>query len=136
MKLTLNGIKDTAAWAQAGIRLPAYDVEAVAKKTGESPVWVHFGAGNIFRIFIGGIADKLLESGSVDYVTFTSASTVHNFVQMVKNRENLDRVLGVCIGRQTREAAEGYHLRTIPSQAATIDSICECILHDQKDEVE
>ena len=80
--------------------------------------------------------DKLLESGSVDYVTFTSASTVHNFVQMVKHRDNLDRVLGVCIGRQTREAAEGYHLRTITSQAATIDSICECILHDQKDEVE
>ncbi|MDY4855034.1 MAG: mannitol dehydrogenase family protein, partial [Candidatus Ventricola sp.] len=66
MKLTLQGIKDTAAWTQAGIKLPAYDVEAVAKKTKENPVWVHFGAGNIFRIFIGGIADKLLTSGEMD----------------------------------------------------------------------
>ena len=66
MKLTLQGIKDTAAWEQAGIRLPAYDVEAVAKKTRENPVWVHFGAGNIFRIFIGGIADRLLTSGDMD----------------------------------------------------------------------
>lgn len=66
MKLTLQGIKDTAAWTQAGIKLPAYDVESVAKKTKENPVWVHFGAGNIFRIFIGGIADKLLTSGEMD----------------------------------------------------------------------
>ena len=66
MRLTLQGIKDTAAWEQAGIRLPAYDVEAVAKKTRENPVWVHFGAGNIFRIFIGGIADRLLTSGDMD----------------------------------------------------------------------
>ena len=66
MRLTLHGIKDTAAWEQAGIRLPAYDVEAVAKKTRENPVWVHFGAGNIFRIFIGGIADRLLTSGDMD----------------------------------------------------------------------
>ena len=66
MKLTLNGIKDAAAWEQAGIRLPAYDVEAVTKKTQENPVWVHFGAGNIFRIFIGGIADKLISSGDMD----------------------------------------------------------------------
>ena len=66
MKLTLQGIKDTAAWTQAGIKLPAYDVEAVAKKTKENPVWVHFGAGNIFRIFIGGLADKLIAKGEMD----------------------------------------------------------------------
>ena len=66
MKLTLQGIKDTAAWEKAGICLPAYDVEDVAKRTRENPVWVHFGAGNIFRIFIGGIADRLLTSGDMD----------------------------------------------------------------------
>lgn len=27
---------------------------------------MHFGIGNIFRIFIGGIADGLLESGALD----------------------------------------------------------------------
>ena len=66
MKLTRNGIKDTAAWKAAGIRLPEYDVEAVAAKTRENPVWVHFGAGNIFRIFIGGLADKLIAKGEMD----------------------------------------------------------------------
>ncbi|MDY5349244.1 MAG: mannitol dehydrogenase family protein [Candidatus Ventricola sp.] len=66
MKLTRNGIKDTAAWKAAGIRLPEYDVEAVAERTRENPVWVHFGAGNIFRIFIGGLADKLIAQGEMD----------------------------------------------------------------------
>ena len=32
----------------------------------ENPVWVHFGIGNIFRVFIGGIADGLLEEGVLD----------------------------------------------------------------------
>ena len=57
MKLSIEGIKNKEAWEQAGINLPSYDVEKVAADTKESPVWVHFGIGNIFRIFIGGIAD-------------------------------------------------------------------------------
>lgn len=66
MKLTMEGIKDQKAWEQAGIKLPGYDVEAVAAKAKEVPVWVHFGIGNIFRVFIGGIADGLLEEGALD----------------------------------------------------------------------
>ena len=49
MKLTYEGLKDTAAWEKADIALPKFDVEEVAAKTKENPVWVHFGAGNIFR---------------------------------------------------------------------------------------
>lgn len=66
MKLTVKGIKDRAAWEKAGIVLPGYDVEAVSEKARKAPVWVHFGIGNIFRIFIGGIADGLLETGAMD----------------------------------------------------------------------
>lgn len=55
MKLTLDGIKDRQAWEKAGIKLPGYDVEAVSKKAKEAPGWVHFGIGNIFRVFIGGL---------------------------------------------------------------------------------
>lgn len=63
MKLTLEGIKDKKAWESAGIALPAYDLEKVVDETKKSPVWVHFGAGNIFRIFVGGLADVLIEKG-------------------------------------------------------------------------
>ena len=57
MKLSLNGIRDKEAWQRAGIELPSYDVPALYERTKKAPVWVHFGIGNIFRIFIGGIAD-------------------------------------------------------------------------------
>ncbi len=65
MKLTLAGIKEKAAWEAAGIKLPSYDVEAVAENTRKAPTWVHFGAGNIFRIFVGGLADKLISQGEL-----------------------------------------------------------------------
>ena len=66
MKLTMDGIQDRASWNKAGITLPGYDVKAVSEKARKEPLWVHFGIGNIFRIFIGGIADGLLESGALD----------------------------------------------------------------------
>ena len=66
MKLTLNGIREREGWEKAGIALPGYDVEKVSEKARREPGWVHFGIGNIFRIFIGGIADGLLEEGVLD----------------------------------------------------------------------
>ena len=66
MKLTLEGIKNRSEWEAAGIALPSYDIEKVAENTKKSPVWVHFGAGNIFRIFIGGLADTLISKGETD----------------------------------------------------------------------
>lgn len=66
MKLTWEGLKNRQEWEQAGIALPSYDAEAVAEKTKKAPIWVHMGIGNIFRIFIGGIADQLLDKGLMD----------------------------------------------------------------------
>ena len=66
MKLTLEGLKNTKDWEAAGIVLPSYDVEKVAENTKKAPVWVHFGIGNIFRIFIGGLADTLISKGDAD----------------------------------------------------------------------
>ena len=66
MKLTLDGIKDKKSWEAAGVVLPSYDIEKVKEETKKSPAWVHFGIGNIFRIFIGGIADTLISNGAMD----------------------------------------------------------------------
>lgn len=66
MRLTREGLRDRAAWEQAGIHLPTYDIVQSSRKAQESPRWIHFGIGNIFRIFIGGIADTLLEKGLLD----------------------------------------------------------------------
>lgn len=66
MRLTMDGISKSEPWEKAGICLPGYSVEAAAQKARKEPVWVHFGIGNIFRVFIGGIADGLLEEGALD----------------------------------------------------------------------
>lgn len=66
MKLSLTGIQNHSNWDAAGITLPGYSVEAAAEQAKKTPRWAHFGIGNIFRIFIGGIADDLLEKGELD----------------------------------------------------------------------
>ena len=66
MKLTRTGIKNHELWEKAGIALPGYDVEAVSERAKKEPQWVHFGIGNIFRVFIGGIVDGLLEEGAME----------------------------------------------------------------------
>lgn len=66
MKLTLEGLQDRASWEDAQVALPSYDIEAVCERTKVSPMWVHFGAGNIFRQFIGGVQDTLLNEGKAE----------------------------------------------------------------------
>ena len=60
MKLTLHDLKNQSAWERAGIALPSYDPAALAERTKAAPAWVHMGIGNIFRIFMGSIADQLV----------------------------------------------------------------------------
>ena len=64
--LTNEGLKDRAAWQDRQVRLPQYDRQAMAEKTLKDPVWVHFGAGNIFRGFIAGLQQRLLNVGLSD----------------------------------------------------------------------
>ncbi len=67
MKLKLESLKkEKEKWEAAGVVLPAYDVEKIRENTVARPEWVHFGTGNIFRGYIGGIADMLIASGYSD----------------------------------------------------------------------
>ena len=66
MELTLQGLKQTEDWKQAGYSLPEYDIPAVAARTRENPRWIHFGAGNIFRAFQANVAQELLNRGVLD----------------------------------------------------------------------
>lgn len=66
MKLTYDGIKTAYEWEQKGIKLPEYDISSVWERTRKNPVWIHFGAGNIFRGFIAGLQEELLNRGASD----------------------------------------------------------------------
>ncbi|MCI6593688.1 MAG: mannitol dehydrogenase family protein [Firmicutes bacterium] len=64
MKLSTEGLMNQQEWLEKGYHLPQYDRAAMIAETRENPVWVHFGAGNIFRAFQANLAQRLLEEGS------------------------------------------------------------------------
>lgn len=64
MQLTLDSILTQAdAWKAAHVALPKFDIAAMRAQTKAAPEWVHFGAGNIFRGFIGSLNQRLLDAG-------------------------------------------------------------------------
>ena len=119
MKLTLEGLKDTAAWEKAGVTLPSYDIAALAENTKKSPCWVHFGIGNIFRIFLGSIADTLIEKGELEKgITCVETFDFDVVDKIYKPYDNL--VLGVTLKADgnTEKRVIGSLTEAIKAQSA------------------
>ncbi len=76
-----------------------------------------------------------LESGQIDYAVFTSASTVRGFARAVEGLD-FSKVRAVCIGRQTRAAADALGMRTWVSERASMDSVVERLEELAADEEE
>lgn len=66
MFLNKESIKEVEKWHKLGVKLPNYNVEEVSQKTKENPIWLHFGAGNIFRGFISLLEQNLLDKNLID----------------------------------------------------------------------
>lgn len=71
-----------------------------------------------------------LADGEIDYVAFTSASTVRGFVGAVGNCD-FTRVQALCIGSQTAAQAQQYQMKTVTAKAATIESMVQ-LLQERK----
>ena len=63
MKLKINQFNDLKT---KGITVPSFDPLKVAAQTAQNPIWIHFGAGNIFRGFIANLQNTLLENNITD----------------------------------------------------------------------
>lgn len=66
MKLSNDGLKNIDQWREKGYELPMYDIEKIKEDTMKEPVWLHFGAGNLFRAFTAASQNKLLNEGKSD----------------------------------------------------------------------
>ena len=62
MKLNLQNLNSFPV----SYTLPKFDTKKMAERTKATPTWLHMGAGNIFRIMIGGIQQNLLDEGFTD----------------------------------------------------------------------
>jgi len=66
LRLKKEELENKAQWEEAGIIPPQFDYQNLVDNTKESPEWVHFGAGNIFRAFIARLQQELLNQGEVE----------------------------------------------------------------------
>ena len=61
MQLSKVGLSNKDIWEEKNFILPNFDLDEIKNKTKENPIWIHFGAGNIFRAFHGNLFQKLLD---------------------------------------------------------------------------
>lgn len=64
MKLNYQSLQHPENWD--GYHLPSFDPAEIARNTKAKPQWLHFGAGNIFRIFPAVLCQRLIEAGEMD----------------------------------------------------------------------
>ena len=66
MKINNEGIKNTKEWEAKGYVLPKFNRADMIARTKKAPIWIHFGAGNIFRAFQANVVQNLLNEGILD----------------------------------------------------------------------
>ncbi|TDQ56854.1 fructuronate reductase [Mesocricetibacter intestinalis] len=64
MQLSYDALS-LSEWREKGYQLPLFNIPEVVNKTKEEPVWLHLGAGNIFRAFLANLQQRLLDQGYV-----------------------------------------------------------------------
>ena len=76
-----------------------------------------------------GIVDarQQIENGELHYAVFTSASTVRGFSAVMEGAD-LSRIKAVCIGRQTRAAAQAQGMQTRMAEKATLDALLDAVM--------
>ena len=66
LALNEKGLQNRAEWESKGYTLPAFDRAAMITNTRKAPVWIHFGAGNIFRAFQCNAVQRMLNAGQME----------------------------------------------------------------------
>ncbi|MDR0324816.1 MAG: mannitol dehydrogenase family protein [Oscillospiraceae bacterium] len=82
---------------------PSFDVQAMRERTEKAPVWVHFGAGNIFRGYIAMLQDELLNKGLSDKGVIAAESFDPEIIEAVyRPYDNHTLLVTLCPDGSTR----------------------------------
>lgn len=111
------------------VDLPLYDTKYGPQDAGYSPQEAGYSlpeaekhSGSLHRPLPDQKA--LIEAGKISMAVFTSASTVRGFAACTAGLD-YGLVRALCIGRQTKAAADALGMRTCMAKEATIDSLVE-----------
>jgi fructuronate reductase len=67
LTMNIDSVKSCKSdWNKAKTLLPQYDLDRMRRRTKAAPIWVHFGAGNLFRGFPAAVQQRLLNTGLTD----------------------------------------------------------------------
>ena len=83
MKLNDQSLSCNRKWKFLKVELPKFDREKIKRQTKNTPGWVHFGPGNIFRSFTAPLQQTLLNLGKCNYGIIAVAPN---------NREIIDKI--------------------------------------------
>jgi fructuronate reductase len=88
MKLSLEGLKDEKKWVTEGYELPHFNIDRMRQETLETPEWIHFGGGNIFRAFPAYICQKLLNDGIQKTGIIVAEGFDYEIIEKIYDRYN------------------------------------------------
>jgi fructuronate reductase len=81
-ELSPKGLK-SGEWEKLEARLPGYSYEEMAARTLKAPIWIHYGAGNIFRGFIAALQQDLIEGGHADKGIVVAEGYDHEIIDRI-----------------------------------------------------
>lgn len=112
-----------AAWARIGVRLPGYDRPTMIERTIREPVWLHFGAGNIFRAYIARLQDRLLDNGEADRGVIVTETFDPEIVDRVcAPFGNLSVIADLALSGDIHASVLGSIAESVPFDAVRPDS--------------
>ena len=101
---------------------PSFDVAAARKATFQAPVWVHFGAGNIFRGYIALLQDELLNKGLSDKGVIAAESFDPAIIESVyRPYDNRTLLVTLCPDGSTRLAVSASVTEALAAVPGTPD---------------
>lgn len=96
MIFNLDSLSDKSFWNSNEIKMPGFDIDKMIEKTKAEPVWLHFGAGNIFRGFIAKLQNDLLEKGLEEKGIIASDTFDYDIIDNIyKPFDNLTLLVGL-----------------------------------------